>query len=138
MSADERPIVQPADVSEHVIVDRIYSAVIEQQLRPGAKLSELSLCEAFGVGRMRVRRALLLLASRDIVDLQSNRGAYIATPTLLQARQVFEARRAIERLLDWEPGYSLAEARRYYQGKFRNRINFERMISGLRGAGLPE
>jgi len=92
----EKSTVQSASFGEHEIVEHIYDAVIEQQLRPGTKLSELSLCEAFGVGRMRIRSALLLLASRNIVDLQSNRGAYISTPTLEQARQVFEARRAIE------------------------------------------
>lgn len=85
-----------AGIDEESIVDRIFEAVIEQRLPPGAKLSEAALCEAFGVGRMRVRRALLLLASRDIVDLQSNRGAFISSPTANQAREVFEARCAIE------------------------------------------
>ena len=92
----QKSTIQSTDFGENEIVEQIYDAVIEQQLRPGTKLSESSLCEAFGVGRMRIRSALLLLASRNIVDLQSNRGAYISTPTLEQARQVFEARRAIE------------------------------------------
>lgn len=82
--------------AEEEIVERIFEAVIEQRLPPGTKLPESSLCAAFGVSRMRVRRSLLLLASRHIVDLQSNRGAYILTPTQEEARQVFEARRAIE------------------------------------------
>ena len=81
---------------EEYIVERIFEAVIEQRLPPGTKLSESALSEAFGVGRMRVRRSLLLLASRQIVDLQSNRGAYISTPSESQARDVFEARQAIE------------------------------------------
>ncbi|MBL6945265.1 MAG: GntR family transcriptional regulator [Rhodospirillales bacterium] len=83
-------------LSEDAIVDRIFEAVIERRLPPGTKLSESVLCDAFGVGRMRIRRSLLLLASRNIVDLQSNRGAYISSPTPQQAREVFEARRAIE------------------------------------------
>jgi len=83
-------------IDEEAIVDRIFEAVIEQRLPPGTKLSESALCEAFGVGRMRVRRALLLLASRDIVDLQNNRGAYVSSPTSSQALEVFEARCAIE------------------------------------------
>ena len=83
-------------LSEEEIVDRIYEAIIEQRLPPGTKLSESALCEAFGAGRMRIRRSLLLLASRDLVDLQSNRGAYVASPTSEQARDVFEARRSIE------------------------------------------
>ncbi len=83
-------------LDEEAIVDRIYEAVIERQLPAGTKLSETALCDAFGVGRMRIRRSLLLLASRNIVDLQSNRGAYIASPTQDEAREVFQARRAIE------------------------------------------
>jgi DNA-binding GntR family transcriptional regulator len=85
-----------ASVDEHVIVERIVTAVMEQRLPPGTKLSEAALCESFGVGRMRVRRGLLLLASQDIVVLQSNRGAFIASPTPREARDVFEARKAIE------------------------------------------
>ena len=52
--------------------------------------------EAFGVGRMRIRRSLLLLASREVVELHANRGAYVASPSAEQAREVFEARIALE------------------------------------------
>lgn len=84
------------DPDEQMIVDRIYSAVMEQKLAPRTKLSEAALCETFGVGRMRVRRALLLLGSQGIVDLQSNRGAYVACPGADEAREVFAARLMIE------------------------------------------
>lgn len=83
-------------IGEQAIVERIVAAVMERQLPPGTKLGEAALCEAFGVGRMRVRRALLLLASQDIVVLHSNRGAFVASPTQQEARDVFEARAAIE------------------------------------------
>ncbi|MCB1458801.1 MAG: GntR family transcriptional regulator, partial [Nitratireductor sp.] len=83
-------------IDEETIVDRIYEAIIEQRLPPGTKLSEANLCKAFNVGRMRVRRSLLLLASRGVVDLQNNRGAYVAQPTMTQALAVFEARRTVE------------------------------------------
>lgn len=81
---------------EQMIVDRIFSAVMEQRLAPRTKLREATLCETFGVGRMRVRRALLLLGSQGIVELHSNRGAYVACPSPEEAREVFEARRVIE------------------------------------------
>lgn len=84
------------DHDEQMIVDRVYSAVLERRLAPRTKLSEAALCESFGVGRMRVRRALLLLASQGIVDLQSNRGAYVACPSPSDAQEVFEARAMIE------------------------------------------
>jgi DNA-binding GntR family transcriptional regulator len=84
------------ETDENEIVERIFEAVVEQRLPPGTKLSESVLCEAFGVGRMRIRRALLLLSSREVVELHANRGAYVALPTPRQARDVFEARLALE------------------------------------------
>nr|WP_306766366.1 GntR family transcriptional regulator [Shinella pollutisoli] len=93
---DRGNIVEADEVDEADIVERIFDAVIEQRLPPGTKLSESALCEAFGVGRMRIRRALLLLASREVVELHANRGAFVASPTPEQARQVFEARLALE------------------------------------------
>jgi DNA-binding GntR family transcriptional regulator len=87
---------QDEELDEEEIVERIFEAIIDQRLPPGTKLSEASLCEAFGVGRMRVRRSLLLLSSREVVSLQPNRGAYVASPSSEQAREVFEARLMIE------------------------------------------
>ncbi len=84
------------EIDEEDIVERIFQAVVEQRLPPGTKLSESALCEAFGVGRMRIRRSLLLLSSRQVVDLQANRGAFDASPTTEQAREVFETRQALE------------------------------------------
>jgi len=81
---------------EQKIVDRIYNAVLQQTLAPNTKLSEAAICESFGVGRMKARRALLLLASQGIVDLRSNRGAFIACPSQREADEVFEARIHIE------------------------------------------
>lgn len=81
---------------ESLIVERIYKAVMEQRLAPNTKLSEARLCETFGVGRMRVRRALLLLSSQGIIDLHSNRGAYVACPDKSEANDVFAARMLIE------------------------------------------
>jgi DNA-binding GntR family transcriptional regulator len=84
------------ELDEEEIVERIFEAIIDQRLPPGTKLSEAALCEAFGVGRMRIRQSLLLLASRDVVKLQPNRGAFVASPSADEAREVFEARLMIE------------------------------------------
>ncbi len=86
----------PASLSEEDIIERIVAAVMEQRLPPGTKLSEAALCDAFGARRMRIRRVLPVLASRNLIELQSNRGAFVASPTPDEARSVFEARRTIE------------------------------------------
>ncbi len=91
---DETDIRSEPD--EAFIVERIYKAVMEQRLAPRTKLSEARLCETFGVGRMRVRRALLLLSSQGIIELQSNRGAFVACPDKSEANDVFAARMLIE------------------------------------------
>lgn len=85
----------PAD-AEDEIVRRIHDAVIEQRLPPGTKLSEAALCTAFDAARARVRRSLVVLEGRQIVELHANRGAFVARPTPAEARDVFDARRAIE------------------------------------------
>ncbi|MES2916778.1 MAG: GntR family transcriptional regulator [Pseudomonadota bacterium] len=88
--------IRDEELGEEEIVARIFEAIIDQRLPPGTKLSEAALCEAFGVGRMRIRQSLLLLASREVVELQPNRGAFVASPSVDQAREVFEARLMIE------------------------------------------
>jgi DNA-binding GntR family transcriptional regulator len=78
------------------IYEKIYRAIIEQRLMPGTKLGEESLCEVFDVSRARIRRVLLTLSNRNIVDLHPNRGAFIARPTTREATDIFDARLAIE------------------------------------------
>ncbi|MEM7491565.1 MAG: GntR family transcriptional regulator, partial [Pseudomonadota bacterium] len=50
----------------------------------------------FGVGRTIVRQALRILAQDGIVTLERNRGAFVAEPSVREAREVFEARALLE------------------------------------------
>lgn len=93
---DLKPKILKDEPTEGFIVERIFKAVMEQRLAPNTKLSEARLCETFGVGRMRVRRALLLLSSQGIIQLHSNRGAYVSCPDSTEAKDVFSARMLIE------------------------------------------
>ncbi|WP_035692273.1 GntR family transcriptional regulator [Azospirillum halopraeferens] len=94
----ERPAATPArpDVQE-VITRRIADAIADRRLPPGTKLTEERLAAIFGVSRARVRGALATLSQRGIVTLRPNRGAFVATPSVTEAREVFEARRVVER-----------------------------------------
>ena len=87
---------EPGPAGERDIADRILAAVMDHRLMAGAKLSEIALCEAFDTTRARVRRALLVLSERGIVELHSNRGAFVASPSREDARNVFQARCAVE------------------------------------------
>ena len=83
--------------AESRIVRSIGEAIADRRLPPGTKLTEESLAAAFGVSRERVRKVLLLLSQRRVVTLIPNRGAFVTKPTAREAREVFEARRVIER-----------------------------------------
>ena len=78
------------------IYARIYVAILEHRLHPGTKLVEERLADIFNVSRARIREVLARLAHEQIVELFPQRGAYVAKPTIDQARDVFEARRLIE------------------------------------------
>ena len=95
MELTEDDLAQPP--SDSAIVDRVVAAVMEQKLAAGAKLPEAALCEAFECSRTQIRRVLIMLAERGVVTLQANRGAFVASPDAKEARNVFEARRAVER-----------------------------------------
>ncbi|RXZ45476.1 GntR family transcriptional regulator [Crenobacter cavernae] len=81
-------------------VDRIYAeildAVIDQRLLPGVKLTEAVLCDVFHCSRSMVRAALAKLAHDEIVDIQPNRGAFVAMPDVKETHDIFEARRMVE------------------------------------------
>lgn len=74
-------------------------AIIEQALEPGAKLPEDAIGERFGVSRTLVRHALGQLAAEGLVELRRNRGAAVAKPSWDEARDIFDVRRGLERLV---------------------------------------
>lgn len=88
---------EPKGSRAQSIYHALRRAIIEQALRPGMKLPEDSIGEQFGVSRTLVREALGRLALEGLVELKPNKGASIAYPTLEEARDVFEVRRALER-----------------------------------------
>lgn len=81
---------------ETLIVDSILDAIADQRLQAGTKLNEQALSDLFKCNRAHVRRALSMLTGWQVVDHMPNRGAYVATPSPQDARDVFQARRAIE------------------------------------------
>jgi len=80
----------------HVIVQALTNAIAAQRLRPGTKLVEQALADHFGVSRTLVRQALFQLAQKRLVTLKPARGAFVSTPSIDEARQVFAVRRMLE------------------------------------------
>jgi DNA-binding GntR family transcriptional regulator len=84
------------EMDDDKVYNKIHDAILEHRLKPGTKLAEERLAAIFGVTRARVRKAFARLAHEQIVDWFPQRGAFIARPTVEQARDVLEARRIIE------------------------------------------
>ena len=77
------------------IADSIVAAIVERRLMPGSKLAEQKLADLFGVSRTLVRQALFQLRDQ-LITLEPARGAFVAEPSVDEARQVFAVRRMLE------------------------------------------
>ena len=80
----------------HFIVESLTRAIVEHRLQPGTKLAEQKLADHFGVSRTLVRQALFQLAQNRLIRMEPARGAFVAAPTVEEARQVFAVRRMLE------------------------------------------
>ncbi|GLS42765.1 hypothetical protein GCM10007884_07500 [Methylobacterium brachythecii] len=74
-------------------------AIVERALAPGDRLPEDALGERFGVSRTIARQALGRLAGEGLVDLRRNRISVVATPSWDEARDTFDVRIGLERLV---------------------------------------
>lgn len=91
------PIVGGDDTSStEQIVLAVTRAIVEHRLEPGTKLVEQSLGDRFGVSRTIVRQALFRLSELKLVKLEPARGAFVAAPSMQEAREVFAVRRMVE------------------------------------------
>ncbi len=80
--------------------DAVYAtlshALLAGALPAGTQLIETRIAAVFGVSRERVRKALHRLGHERLLELVPNKGAFVKTPTLEQARDIYEARRVVE------------------------------------------
>lgn len=82
--------------STRQIVESLTRAIVEHRLHPGTKLAEQKLADHFGVSRTLVRQALFQLAQNRLIRLEPARGAFVASPSVEEAQQVFEVRHMLE------------------------------------------
>lgn len=86
----------PAGSATDRIVEAVTTAIVERRLMPGTKLVEQQIADIFAVSRTVVRQALNQLSRDRLVTLEPARGAFVAMPSVEEARQVFEVRRMVE------------------------------------------
>ena len=90
------PVVMPAGSTTATIVEALTRAIVDHRLHPGTKLAEQKLADHFGVSRTLIRQALFQLSQNRLICLEPARGAFVAAPSVVEARQVFAVRRMLE------------------------------------------
>ena len=128
-------------------------AIIEQALLPGTKLPEDEIGATFAMSRTLVRATLSRLHAEGLVEMGGKRTATIAMPSLAEAREVFNVRRALERevvrlvIARWKPEFGArleghvreedrAKARSDTRVAIRLAGEFHILLAGLTGNGL--
>lgn len=130
-------------------------AIIEQALLPGAKLPEDEIGAHFGMSRTLARSTLARLKAEGLVEAPVKRTATVARPSLAEARDVFEVRRALEReavalvIRRWKPAFGAkleghvreeeaARARRDDRVSIRLAGEFHTLLASLSGNAVLE
>ncbi len=101
-SKDKKPNafkVERSGLTDQRVHTQLYAAIIDHRIPPGTALLEDRLAQAFAVSRTVIRKVLQQLSHQKLVDIIPNKGASVAKPSADEARQVFEARREVERVL---------------------------------------
>ena len=85
-----------AKLSSDEIFQRLRLAIMERRLPPGTQLVEQRLAAIFKVSRTKVREAIGRLVHDCVATNIPNRGAFVSSPSVEQAHEVFAARQLIE------------------------------------------
>src|SRR5262245_10967850 len=78
------------------IADVLTKAILDHRLVPGCKLGEREFAEVFGASRIVVRQALIRLADDGLVQIERNRGAFVAKPGMQEALELYDALTLVE------------------------------------------
>lgn len=85
-----------SEMTDQRIYREIFDAIVQNRLSPGSRLNQDELCKIFGISKTRLRPVLYQLAQQKIVDLEPNRGAFVATPSITDAQEINAARQILE------------------------------------------
>jgi DNA-binding GntR family transcriptional regulator len=75
---------------------KLRDAILSLHFKPDQHLVERELCAETGVSRTSVREALRQLEAEGLIERRGNRGLFVSSLTLEEARQVYEVRAALE------------------------------------------
>jgi DNA-binding GntR family transcriptional regulator len=86
----------PRAALHNQVTHRLRQMLVENQIAPGAKLNERTLCEALNISRTPLREAIKALAAEGLVELLPNRGAVAVALTEADVRNTFEVMAGLE------------------------------------------
>lgn len=85
--------------SLHVaLLEPLREMIVTGEIEAGTRISEIELCNRFGVSRTPLREALKVLASEGLVELLPNRGAVVSVIEHEELAEVFPVMAALEAL----------------------------------------
>ena len=92
--APVRPIAHLSLVDR--VTDELHRAILNGDIRPGAAVSIVELCEQFDVSHIPVREALRRLESEGLVSLRPGRSALVASLSTEDLSGIYRLRKLIE------------------------------------------
>jgi DNA-binding GntR family transcriptional regulator len=97
------PSIPPLDgvlrqTTHETVLETLRKAILDGVLEAGTPLVQADLSELLGVSKTPVREAIRDLAAEGLIDFDSYRSSVVHTPTLEEAREIYELRLVLEPL----------------------------------------
>ncbi len=103
------------DSLPNVVADELRALIVRGSLLPGEHLGQTQLAERFGRSKVPIREALKLLATEGFLRHDRNRGYFVSSLEVEEARQLYKLRRWLESELlqtaEWPDEQRIAELR---------------------------
>ena len=107
------------------IVSGLRERILAGELRPGDRIGELDVAQAFGTSQAPVREAFAALRSEGLVVTLPRRGTFVSSVLLIDARMAYEIRRRVEPYIYEQALDSITDA---------DLLVLEQLVEGMRAA----
>lgn len=85
----------------HLVVKHLKQGIINREYLPGEKLTMIDIAEKLGISRIPVSEAFQDLEKQGLVELISNRGAFVKKYTIQDANNIYKVWTELE-ILSWK------------------------------------
>ena len=96
MSMQPIDLGAPLRTRQEIIIDRLRSAILRGDLRPGQKLDQNELADLLKVSRSPIREALRTLSAEGLVEVIPHRGAVVAELSAAELEEILTLRGVLE------------------------------------------